>query len=804
MFRPLATHFPIRLTALFRVFLIAWTAVAVAVFAWAVADDFDSPSLARLMLPGRIARYGILWSGGAIAIVAAGVMAVRRHEERECIRAALVSSEAELEAIFNDAPVALILLNARGQVRRANPAGRKLLPATETLIGLRPGEALQCAYHFLSGEGCGDGAHCEQCPLRQGIAGALERRQRLEGVKVQLTLMTDGRVTPRHFLLSATPLQTAGEEMALLSLQDVTERSWAEAELVKLNQFLRVVIDGTNVWVSSLDENYNYILWNNGAEAISGYMRQEVLGHNKVWDWIGGDPEWGRRFKVKLDGVMAGGALDDLEHVIRTRSGETRVLSVYSRPLRNADGKPIGIVNVAIDVTERHQAEERLRHDSLHDMLTELPNRLLFQDRLTQCLHRAQRHPDYRFAVLFLDIDHFKVINDSLGHVTGDQLLVAIARTLQANLRGGDTVASPNLLARMGGDEFTILLDDIRSPDDATRIAHRLEQEVAKTYRIGGHEVAVTASIGVVLSDARYHAAEEMLRDADTAMYRAKAEGRARFALFDQRMHEQVHRRLQLENDLRKALDRDELLLVYQPILFLASGKLRGFEALIRWKHPQRGLISPVDFIPIAEETGLIVPIGRWVLRTACRQLAEWRRRMPASSPLSMNINVSRQQIAHDSGLIAEVKTAVGELPPECVHLEITESTIIQDAQQVVRVLQEIKKLGVKLVVDDFGTGYSSLSCLHRFPLDGLKIDRSFVSNMSGHPDYEAIVQAIVTLAHNLRMRVTAEGIETAGQADQLRSLACDHVQGFHFALPLSVQDAEAFIERHSLETAAS
>jgi diguanylate cyclase (GGDEF)-like protein len=441
------------------------------------------------------------------------------------------------------------------------------------------------------------------------------------------------------------------------------------------------------------------------------------------------------------------------------------------------------------DITDRKLAEERLHHDAFHDGLTGLPNRALFMDHVKLAIARMQRHEDQIFAVLYLDLDRFKVVNDSLGHMGGDQLLVGIARRLEYCLRPGDTIA------RIGGDEFTVLLEDIDGGHDVAQIAERIQQELSLPFNLSGREVFTTVSIGIALSSKAYERPEDILRDADTAMYRAKILGKARHETFDTGMHSQAIKLLQLETDLRRALDRKEFFVAYQPIMSLETGQLRGFEALIRWPHPERGLISPMDFIPLAEDTSMIVQIGEWVLREACQQMHKWHVIFPADPPIFMCVNLSVKQFSQQD-LIDKVASILREtkLAPTSLKLEITESAVIENVETATKMLNQLRALGVQLAVDDFGTGYSSLSNLHRFPINTLKIDRSFISRMVENNENAEIVRTISGLAQNLGMDVVAEGVETREQLEILRSLGCQYGQGYFFSKPVDIRGAEAFI----------
>ena len=432
------------------------------------------------------------------------------------------------------------------------------------------------------------------------------------------------------------------------------------------------------------------------------------------------------------------------------------------------------------------------------DPLTGLPNRALFIDRLERLLTNSPASAA-GFAVLFLDIDRFKIVNDSLGHVAGDELLVEIAKRLESSLRGSDTVArfeGDHTLARMGGDEFTVLLNGIGDSDRALLVANRLRAAVAQPFELQGREVVTSISVGVVVSDGRYQRAEDMVRDADTAMYRAKDLGKARCEIFDASMFDAAEERLGLEQDLRRALERNELEVYYQPIVSLSEARLTGFEALLRWNHPVRGLVLPDKFIPMAEDTGLIVPIGTWVLHEACRQLRNWDGEFPAAGDLVVNVNLSARQCTHPT-LLQEVRRILDDtgIAPSRLKLEITEGVVLEHSDVVGNVLRELRALGVQFGLDDFGMGYSALSYLQNFPFQTIKIDRAFVSGMETGSNAE-IVRAIVALASGLAMDVTAEGIETADQVTRLQQLSCEFGQGYYFDKPLKKEHARAMLQQ--------
>jgi diguanylate cyclase (GGDEF)-like protein/PAS domain S-box-containing protein len=457
--------------------------------------------------------------------------------------------------------------------------------------------------------------------------------------------------------------------------------------------------------------------------------------------------------------------------------------------VRDQYSKSVHLIFQIQDITDRKLAEQQLHHDAFHDALTGLPNRALFMDHLKLAIARSRRNTAARFAVLYLDLDRFKIINDSLGHTIGDQLLVGIADRLKKNLRPGDTVA------RLGGDEFTILIEDIADETESIQVAERIQQELSIPFILSGREVFTTVSMGIAPSETGYERAEDILRDADTAMYRAKSLGKARYEIFDKAMHARAINLLQMETDMRRALDREEFLLHYQPIVALDNFRLRGFEALVRWQHPERGFISPMDFIPVAEETGLIIQLGEWVMREACRQMQRWQKRFPVDPPLFISINLSSKQFSQNT-LISTFSNILDEtgVKPQTVKLEITESVVMENIDTATDMLRQLRSLGVQLAIDDFGTGYSSLSYLHRFPIDTLKIDRSFVTRMSENNENTEIVRTIVVLAQNLGMDVVAEGVETNEQLVLLQKLGCENGQGYFFSKPVHSDGAEKII----------
>lgn len=590
--------------------------------------------------------------------------------------------------------------------------------------------------------------------------------------------------TPFWNLLALTPVRDVeGRVTQYIGVQtDISERKQAE-EALRLAQFSIDNAGEPAFWISP-SGRFFYV--NEAACRSLGYSREELL-QLSIFD-IGVDlptDDWPAHWQELKDRIT-------WTYNGRQRSKDNRVFPVeLTFSYLEYDGKEFGFAFVR-DITERKAAEDRLFHDAFHDALTGLPNRSLFMDRMRHALERTRRQQGYLFAVLFFDLDRFKLINDSMGHLIGDQLLVAIAGRLQTCLRPGDTIA------RLGGDEFTVLVENIRSVGDAIRVVERIHDELKTPFCLGGNDVFTNASIGIAMATANYQHPEDLLRDADTAMYRAKALGTTRYAVFHTAMHVRAVRLLQLETDLRRALERSEFRIHYQPIIAFESGRIAGFEALLRWQHPERGMIQPIEFISIAEETGLIIPIGGWVLDEACRQTREWQKQFAFETPLTINVNFSGRQLMQPD-LISLIKgiLVAHDLTPDHLRLEITESAIMENVDTSASLLREIRAIGVQLQMDDFGTGYSSLSYLHRFPVNALKIDRSFVGRMGAKGERIEIVRTIVALAQNLGMDATAEGVESAVQLQQLRAMNCRHGQGYYFAKPMSSDAASELLTQN-------
>ncbi|MBP0006492.1 MAG: EAL domain-containing protein [Cyanobacteria bacterium SBC] len=593
---------------------------------------------------------------------------------------------------------------------------------------------------------------------------------------------------------------------------DITERKQMEEQLRQNNAQLRAIFSAVPDLFFRVDSTGQIIDYQAGCCTQFFVPPEQFL--NQSFDKIF-PTEIAQQFDRAIQKVLATQQLVTLEYTLPIQSG----LQHYEgRLMPISQDQAIAIVR---NITDRKQVEEQLRYDALHDALTGLPNRTLFVDRLDQAIRHAKRRTNYLFAVLFIDLDRFKIVNESVGHIAGDRLLVEVARRLENCLRTSDTVA------RLGGDEFSILLDDLDSPEEATRVARRIQKTLLPPFEFDGHEMFTTVSIGIALSSTGYRQSVEVLRDADIAMYRAKERGKARYEVFDRAMHERAMARLGLETELWHAVDRlngttlsrfvsierqqavsivaspssrilktSEFRVHYQPIVCLQTGHLVGFEALIRWQHPRRGMISPVEFIPVAEETGAIVPLGEWILEEACQQLCLWRKQFPLSPLLHVSVNLSGKQLEEPEFLERVDRVlARTQLPGACLKLEITESILMEDREAILAVLKQLRTRGVELSIDDFGTGYSCLSYLQRFPINTLKVDRSFVSPLDRTNENLGIVQAILNLAIQLGMSTVAEGIETKRQFDRLKFLGCRFGQGYFFARPLDADTATKAIE---------
>lgn len=679
------------------------------------------------------------------------VFSVNDISDRYQAEAALRESEERLSTIVAATSDALIVIDQKGKVQFANPAAEVLFDrVSEDLIGAK--------------------------------ASALYTTRDAAEILIH---RPDGKTPVAE--MRVVKMTWDNQRAYLASLRDVSERHGAEAALRKSEEQFRLLFElaPTGMALVSLDYRFqrvNQALCDTLALNTRDLIDRSVSDFSHTQDWDLHTEECDRL----LQGLTS---YFQMEKRYIAQSGKSINTLLQVALARDGQGQPINFIYQIVDITERKRAEAQLEYNAYYDTLTDLPNRALFMERLAHTMRRSQRRGGYLFAVLFLDLDHFKVVNDSLGHIVGDRLLIAIARRLEACLRPSDT------LARLGGDEFTVLLDGIEDVQVATNIAKELQRQIQRPFNLDGHEVFTNTSIGIAFNSLEYKQPEELLRDADTAMYRAKELGKARYAVFTSNMHATALARLQLETDLRRALSRQEILAYYQPIINLQTQELIGFEALARWQHPHRGLVSPGEFIPIAEETGLIVPLGHWMLQEACTQLQQWQHKFPGNQSLKMSVNLSGRQLK-EVNLIPEIAGILQktQLPSHALKLEITETLLMDNAKAAAEMFVKLQEMGIDLSIDDFGTGYSSLSYLHRFPFNTLKIDRSFVKDINTDRSNWEIVQAIITLAHTLGMDAIAEGIETLEQLEQLQALGCEYGQGYYFAPPLTVEAAEKLI----------
>jgi len=581
----------------------------------------------------------------------------------------------------------------------------------------------------------------------------------------------------------------ADTRLLVRSILYAIERQTAEDALRDSEERYALAVRGANDGLWDWDLGADVVFYSPRWKSMLGFEVEDVGDSPREWiDRI--HPDDRPPFRRHLDAHLAGASEQlEFEHRMRNAAGEYLWVLARGVAVRDESGKPYRMAGSQTDITARKRAEHQLQHDALHDGLTGLANRVLFIDRLAFALADVQRRAAPHFSVLFFDLDRFKNVNDSLGHAVGDKLLLGISRRLEHFLRPGDTVA------RLGGDEFAILIHRVEDASGAIHVADRIQDILSMNFSIGGHDVMVTASIGIAHSSTGYTNPEEILRDADIAMYRAKAEGKARYEIFDRDMHQSAVALLKLETELRRSVHRGDFLMNYQPIVSLDRGRIVGFEGLVRWQHPERGIVTPANFISIAEETGLIVPLGWWVLRESCQQTRLWQEQFPSEPPLWISVNMSGKlflksdMVDHLLGILEETG-----LEPRSLRLEVTENVVMDHADLAIRNLMELRALGIQLSIDDFGTGYSSLSYLQRFHYDELKIDRSFVSQLSSPGESRAIVETILNLANSLGIGVVAEGIETADQVDRLRQMKCPHGQGYWFSRPLAPPAAEELI----------
>lgn len=619
-------------------------------------------------------------------------------------------------------------------------------------------------------------------------------RQHPKGAHVPIVMMTgldDVESIERAYSVGATEFTVKPLNSSLLARRArfILRASETLAQFKRSEERYALAARGANDGLWDWDLNRDMVYYSPRWKELLGYKSE--IGHS-VEEWLervhADDAD---RVRCELELHIEGrSAHFESECRIETGDGTFKWILCRGLALRDRHGRAYRMAGSMTDISRRKAAQEQLEFDALHDNLTGLPNRKLFLERLRHCIEINARHPDYRFAVLFIDLDRFKIVNDSLGHLVGDQMLIEVAKRVKATLRVGDT------LARFGGDEFTILFEDIKDMDTTDQMAARIQNALGQPMEVGGQEVVTSASIGITVGGPGYQSPEEMLRDADAAMYRAKSNGRAGCETFNPTMRMHAVRTLRTEVELRTALERHEFYPEYQPIVSLESGEIIGFEALVRWSHPSLGTVLPTQFMDVSEETGLIVHIGRQVLGAACSQLREWQLRWPEASEWSMSVNLSGHELMQ-ADLIPTVDDTLRRtgVSPRHLKLEITERTLVENDRKALKVMTELRNRGVQLSIDDFGTGYSSLSYLHRFPFDILKIDRSFIHGIEDQPQRAAIVKAIIQLAHSLGLQVTAEGSETADSVECLKALPCEFAQGNFLSRPQRAEELFALFE---------
>ena len=686
----------------------------------------------------------------------------------------IVKSEAFLNTIFDSIRDPFCIIDNNYRIARANEAYARMKEIQlEDLIG-------KTCYEMLYGRS----SICDACSVQKTFSTGDPY------AKGTGAIASDGVKTWRE--IYTYPIKDADGNIShvIEYSHDITERKKSEDLLRESEERYALAASGANDGLWDWDLRNNTVYFSYRWKSMLGY------GEREIGDW---PEEWFTRVhpddRVELDSRIAAHLSGRNPHF----EGEYRILHkdgayrwVHNRGLavRKLDGQAYRIAGSQTDITLRKKAEEQLVYDAFHDSLTGLPNRALFLDRLQHVITTSRRRADSLYAVLFLDMDRFKIINDSLGHIVGDQLLAAVGRQLSDCLRPGDTVA------RLGGDEFAVLLENISDLKDAVDVTERIHQKLTKPLLVQGHEVFCSVSIGIALGPALYERPEQLLRDADIAMYLAKARGNACYEIFDTKMHASILDRQQLEADLRGAVDRDELLLHYQPIINLKTRRLIGFEVLVRWNHPKRGLLYPLEFIPLAEENGQINSLGEWILREACREMRTLQERYPTQPLLTMSVNISGKQFTQPDladkviGILKETG-----LDPHTLVLEITESMIMENVDTGVATMNRLRDLGVHLHIDDFGTGYSSLSYLHNFPINALKIDRTFINKLSANGGNQEIILSIISLANSLHFDVIAEGVEMTHQLSTIEGLDCRYGQGFLFAHPMGLHEIDAWVK---------
>ncbi len=699
-------------------------------------------------------------------------LAAQHAEAHAQSDAALQRQTAILHSVFVSLSEGVVVVDADGKLIHHNPAARRILGAWIDTLN-QPVDATRLNEDH-------------QASLYAILARALEGDE-VDGHEVYLPEAADGQ----WLSVSARPLRNEGEAITggVMVVRDISARKRAELALRESEERYALAARGANDGLWDWDLRTNQIYYSPRWKSMLGYSEHDLGADPAEW-FERVHPDDRERLEIHLQAHFRR-LISHFQHEYRIKASDHSYRWMLCRGLAvwDENGTATRIVGSQTDITDRKRAEERLLHDAFHDGLTGLPNRMLFLDRLKHAITRSRRNQGHPFAVVFLDLDRFKLINDSLGHGAGDVLLEAVARRVEQSLRPGDTAA------RLGGDEFAILLEDVGDAETALAICERLQEAIATPLYLNDRQVFTTASIGITLYQPGYESATDMIRDADTAMYHAKMRGKACSVVFDPTMHAAAVEQLQLETALRWAVERNELRLHYQPIVDLQTQQIVGFESLLRWEHPQRGLLYPSEFITIAEETGLIVPIGWWVVREAARRIKAWQQTIPGSEGIWVAVNLSARQLIQPDiantilGILDEY-----ELSARALKIEITETALVNCTPETRDQLNILRAAGVKICIDDFGTGYSSLSYLQRLPVDVLKIDRSFVQAVEDIGSQSAIFSNIIALASVLGLDAVAEGTETVAQLQRLRELHCTFGQGWLFSRPLNPEAAAALL----------
>ncbi|MCA9521190.1 MAG: EAL domain-containing protein [Myxococcales bacterium] len=713
-----------------------------------------------------LAREGLLPGDLPVARALAeklseAIQTARLFEELRRAHHQVKERESHFRTLFETQPDAIMLVDRESRVVALNRAFVGVNPEralTRPLSTVLPSDL----YHQLE-------------PLLEAVqregkpSGQVVRHQERTGASVWI----DARLIP--------VFDNRGNLSGIfIQHRDITQRRLVEVALAESEKRYRQLLENALVGVYQTTVDGKFLYANGEMARIFEFDGPQELLQAEALS-VYKDPEQRAELLARL---LEGTRVDNMELEVITRTGAVRTVLFAGTMHGNV------ITGMLLDITERKAMQERLWYDAVHDKLTGLPNRSEFLNRVDQALWQNKRYASYLFAVLLFDVDEFKLINDSLGHTVGDRLLLDIARRLEGCLGEGDS------LARIGGDEFGVLLHDLGDANHTFVQAAAVQRELSRAFEVDGHEIYVTASIGIALPRDDSDSPEDLLRNADTALYRAKAMGRGHHEVFDIKMHHHTVERLQIETDLRRALDRSEFSVQYQPIVSLVDGRLAGFEALLRWKHPDKGLLNPVEFVPIAEDCGLVIPVDRWVFEAACEQLNDWQSRFSGRSGLYVSVNFSGRQFSQPD-VIEMIRRVIEELhvDPRQLRIEITESVLMANPDNATSILSLLKLMEIQVDLDDFGTGYSSLSYLHRFPINRLKIDRSFVGRLAASEKDLAFVRTIIGLAHLLDLRVVAEGIEDQVQVDELRRLTCEFGQGYLFSPPIDADEAARLIE---------